>query len=92
MMIGITIKLIKRVNPLVLYNRTKPNNRNTYSQFPHGEINVSKNPINNSRSKDEFMRAYYEFAEGNYLADNTPQQLRKFKKISKFKQKFDTNI
>ena len=36
--------------------------------------------INNSRSKDEFMRAYYEFAEENYLADNTPQQLRKFKK------------
>jgi [glutamine synthetase] adenylyltransferase / [glutamine synthetase]-adenylyl-L-tyrosine phosphorylase len=36
--------------------------------------------INNSRSKDEFMRAYYELVGENYLADNTPQLLRKFKK------------
>ena len=36
--------------------------------------------INNSRSKDEFMRAYYELAGENYLGDNTPIVLRKFKK------------
>ena len=42
-------------------------------------INNSK-IINNQRSKDEFMRIYYEFSEGKYLDNNTPQMLRKFKK------------
>ena len=42
-------------------------------------INNSK-IINNSRSKDEFMRAYYEFSGEKYLDNNTPQMLRKFKK------------
>ena len=36
--------------------------------------------INNSRSKDEFMRAYYELAKKNNDNDRTPQLLRKFKK------------
>ncbi len=36
--------------------------------------------INNSRSKDEFMRAYYEFSGEQYLDINTPELLRKFKK------------
>ena len=36
--------------------------------------------INNSRSKDEFMRAYYELSGEKYLDNNTPQILRKFKK------------
>ena len=42
-------------------------------------INNSKT-INNSRSKDELMRAYYEFSGEKYLDNNTPQMLRKFKK------------
>ena len=42
-------------------------------------INNSK-IINNSRSKDEFMRAYYKFSGEKYLDNKTPQMLRKFKK------------
>ena len=36
--------------------------------------------INNSRSKDEFMRAYYELVKKNNADVITPQLLRKFKK------------
>ena len=36
--------------------------------------------INNSRSKDEFMRAYFDLVGEQYLDKNTPRLLRKFKK------------
>ncbi|MGY8761957.1 MAG: [protein-PII] uridylyltransferase family protein, partial [Nitrospinaceae bacterium] len=36
--------------------------------------------INNSRSKDEFMRSYYELVKKNHTNVTTPQLIRKFKK------------